>query len=268
MRYILLPTDFTASAWNAARYALGMFQKPGVRFYIIYLENTNRQYRAVNQQSDDRDADLQLWKRKLEKTIAPYQEVVTLHRSHKFIDNIRKAVSENHIELMVLSAVYAHNSRDNLKKNNVKEIVTRVKCPTVIIPVDFKYKKLKQLALLSDFNFKHRARATKTVAKFIEVAQAHLNILQLSTASVPLSIAQTTNKTFLQDALETTTHSFHFVTDTSMGEALQLFINSKHVDMVILFAKHINLSENILFAPVQDRHINYHKNMPFLIIHE
>lgn len=268
MRYILLPTDFSTSAWNTARCALAMFQKPGVRFYLIYLENANRNYTAVNQQSDNREIDLRLLKRKLEKFIAAYQEVVILHPSHKFIDNIRKAVRENRIDLMVFSAAYANNTQDKAQVNNVKEIVTRIKCPVLIIPKDFKFKKLKQFVLLSDFNFKHQSHATKTIAKFIGLTEAHLNILQLSTESVPLSSSQTANKTFLLDALETASHSFHFATGTSMGEALQLFINNKPADMVILFAKHINLSENILFAPVLDKHIDYHKNIPFLIIHE
>jgi nucleotide-binding universal stress UspA family protein len=268
MKHILIPVDFTDPSWKVARYALARYQKPGMRFYLMHSEYSNLKARSNESSLEHKEHDGVAWSHHLEEFLAPHQKMIALQWKGSLIENIKDAVFDYDIDLIILDTGHAYNLDEPVGVNLIKDIITRVKCPVFIVPRAFKCHQPQQIVLVSDFNFTHRARATNTLSQFMQSTQAHLNILQLSKTSHALTPAQLINKSFLQNALEHVSHSFHFVIDTSMNEALQFFINIHDVDLVILFAKHINLSENLLFLPVHRDHIDYRTKVPFLIIHE
>jgi hypothetical protein len=175
---------------------------------------------------------------------------------------------EYDIDLIALNAGCSPACYKGIKANPAKDIITRVKCAILMLPKEFKCEQPKQIVLLSDFNFMHRARSTNTLVKFVKDNKSHLNILQLHKYSHALTKTQNINKSFLQNTLGHLPHSFHFVIDKTMDEALQFYINRNQVDLVILFAKNINILEHILFLKNKERGRDYHEEVPFLIIHE
>ncbi len=268
MKHILVPTDFSDQSWRAALCAINLYKNAGMRFYIFFSEEHDYL-------TDDCDLDtitasrkLTVLIKKLKKHIRPGQVLTPLKWESDFIGDIRAAVSDNKIDLIVTSTHYPNIFYNGLKGSHVRDIVTRIKCPVLIVPRAIKCTPPRQVALLTDYNNKPRSQATDTVHEFIHRSQAHLNILQLAKTDLALSPTQQLNKEYLKTALDDTSHSFHFVIDKTIDEALQFFINVQQVDLVILFAKNRNLSENLLFAPSLDKNINYHENTPFLIIHE
>lgn len=268
MKHILIPTDFSDQSWKAAQCALTFYQNAGIRFYLFYSETPDAYVRDTNTVCESKAQDLQKWLVRLKATIRKGQVIIPLRWEGSFIEDVRAAVYDNGIDLIILSTHYPNIFCDDLKGSHTRNIITRVKCPVLIVPRESKCCMPKQAVLLTDFNFKHRSQATKIISKFIKKSKAHLNILQLSKTGNALTTIQTKNKSFLQDALGHVSHSFHFVIDKTMDEALQSFVNMLQVDLVILFAKNINISENLLFSPTLNQHNDYHKNIPFLVVHE
>ena len=268
MKQILIPVDFSNQSWKAALCAISMYQNTGVRFYLFYSEAPEADEKDIAVKVHNKTKDLQSWLISLKKMIKDGQEIIPLIRQGGFVEDIRWAIEKNDIELIVLSTHYPNIFRDGLKGSYTREIITRVKCPVLIVPREIKCMLPKQVVLLSDFNSIHRSQATTVISNFIERTKAHLNILQLSKSDSALTASQNANKSFLQTAIDHVSHSFHFVIDKTMDEALQSFVDMHQVDLVILFAKNINLSENLLFSPKLNQKKDYHKNIPFLVVHE
>jgi hypothetical protein len=268
MKHILIPVDFSDESWKAALCALSMYQNTGVCFYLFYSEISDTFGGEQTMIYRTREKDLQSWLVRLKSKITTGQVIIPLRWEGKFIDGIREAVSDNKIDLIVLSTHYPNIFCDGVKGSHTRDIITRVKCPVLVVPRDTICRLPEQVVLLSDFNFKHRSQATTIVSRFIKRAKAHLNILQLSKTGQALTDTQDLNKSFLQTALDQVSHSFHFVIDKTMDEALQSFVDMHQVDLVILFAKNINLSENLLFSPTLNQENDYHKSIPFLVVHE
>ncbi|MBE15594.1 MAG: hypothetical protein CL867_05040 [Cytophagaceae bacterium] len=149
-----------------------------------------------------------------------------------------------------------------------REVLTRIKCPVLIVPSEVQCPVPQQMALVTDFNFRHNAQAVTAIKEVVTNNKAHLHILNLSKKDGVINERQSQNKLFLQDAFDSISHSFHFVINKTMDEALQFFINVQSVELVILFAKNMNFSESLLFSPSLDATIDYHKKVPFLIVHE
>tara|TARA_R110001632_G_scaffold78767_2_gene176508 strand:- start:4066 stop:4872 length:807 start_codon:yes stop_codon:yes gene_type:complete len=268
MKQILIPVDFSDQSWKAALCAISMYQNTGVCFYLFYSETPKAYDTDITVKSQQKIKELQSWLVLLKKMIKKGQEIIPLSRQGGFVEDIRWAIEKNDIELIVLSTHYPNIFCDGVKGSYTREIITRVKCPVLIVPRETSCIMPKQVVLLSDFNSIHRSQATTVISNFMERTQAHLNILQLSKSDNALTVTQNANKSFLQTSLDQVSHSFHFVIDKTMDEALQSFVDMHQVDLVILFAKNINLSENLLFSPTLNQKKDYHKKLPFLIVHE
>lgn len=268
MKHILIPVDFSDQSWRSAQCAITLYQSAGVRFYLFYSETPDAYVSDNTAVCESRAQDLQKWLVAFKSTIKNGQVIIPLRWEGSFIEDVRAAVYDNEIDLIVLSTQYPNIFCDDVKGSHTRTIITRVKCPVLIVPRESKCCVPQQVVLLSDFNSKHRTQATDIISSFIKKAKAHLNILQLSKTGNALTANQIANKSFLQTALDHVSHSFHFVIDKTMDEALQSFVDMHQVDLVILFAKNINISENLLFSPTLNQHNDYHKNIPFLVVHE
>lgn len=266
MKHILIPVDFSDQSKKAALCALALYQDIGIKFYLFYSETPDEYESDVICTS--KLGELRSWVKQLKTIITTGQEIISLHWEGGFIEGIRKTVYDNEIDLIVLSTHYPNIFCDTTKGSHTRDLIARVKCPVLIVPREYECRSAKRLVLLSDFNFKHRSQATNLVSRFTKRLKAHLNILQLSKKGNALSETQMVNKSFLQNALDEVSHSFHFVIDKTMDDALQTFVEMHQVDLVVLFAKNINLSENLLFSPTLNLDNDYHKNIPFLIVHE
>jgi hypothetical protein len=245
-----------------------MYPKPGMRFYLIYSMAIDLKIDTHVAQREFKERDLKIQLKDLEGLLAPHQKIISLPWKGNFIENIKEAVFDYDIDLIVLETRSPAILNQGKDASRAKDIITRVKCAILMLPKEFKCEQPKQIVLLSDFNFMHRARSTNTLVKFVKDNKSHLNILQLHKYSHALTKTQNINKSFLQNTLGHLPHSFHFVIDKTMDEALQFYINRNQVDLVILFAKNINILEHILFLKNKERGRDYHEEVPFLIIHE
>lgn len=268
MKHILIPVDFSEQSWRAALCAINLYKNAGIHFYLFFSEEHDHCIDDGDVLTQTPLVRLLSWIKKLEKKIASGQTMLPLKWEGEFIAGVRSSVSENQIDLIVMSTRYPNIFCEELSDSYVRHIIARVKCPVLIVPRDFNCITPQQVVLLTDYNFKHRTEATNRITEFVNRTRAHLNVLQLSKKGNALTTAQQANKSILKGALDSIQHSFHFVIQKTMDEALQFFIDVQQVDMVILFAKNINLSENILFSPSLQTEKDYHKNIPFLIVHE
>lgn len=264
MKHILFPIDNTQSSLEMIQCIIAMYPESGMRFYI--MPRTVNNHAGLTPANGINDFENQLTH--IENTLNVDQKLITLNWKGDTIKNIQEAVVDYDLELIVLGiSKTTHASQNQITSIN-KDIITRVKCPVFLVPEKLNCHKPKQIVLLTDYRFAHRSRATSTLFEFVKETGAHLSILQLSKKSHSLTADQITNKSFLENTIASLSHSFHFVIDKTMDKALQFFIHTHEIDVVVLFAKHINLSESLLFSPDASDKIKDHRRLPFLIIHE
>ena len=85
-----------------------------------------------------------------------------------------------------------------------------------------------------------------------------------------LSQEQEINKEYLLDFMKESfdqRFSFHTVTNKSVKSAIQCFVESRDVEMIIMVAKNLNFIQQILFDPIVEQ-ISFHTKIPFYVIHE
>lgn len=280
MKNILLPTDFSENSWNAIEYALKLFEKTSCNFYLLnvkslsYISEGDMTF-AVNQDTIE-DVYIKPSKVKLRKLLKQILEKFSNPKNHKFytltdynffIDSIRAHVIENKIDLIVMGTKGATGFKKLTLGSNSGDVITKVKCTTLVVPENAKFAIPKEIAFPTDFSLTYNLQTLQPISEILDTYNSGLRILHLSKKGTDLNSSQQKNKELLEDYFNNNRYSFHFLTNEKIEEAVQCFVESRNIDMIVMAAKNLNYFQKILFIPTVER-ISYHTDVPFLVLHE
>lgn len=104
----------------------------------------------------------------------------------------------------------------------------------------------------------------------MQLGNGKLRIMNALKEGDTLNQEQEVNKEFLLDYMEETfpdRFSFHTITNKSVKSAIQCFVESRSIDMMVMVAKNLNFIQQILFDSIVEK-ISFHTKIPFYVIHE
>ncbi|WP_025743255.1 universal stress protein [Aquimarina pacifica] len=279
MKNILLPTDFSENSWNAILYAISFFKKNQCNFYLLHISPFEGVTNGISLQSassffSDEEQESVAAKfenllKKCEKLpLNPKHTFFTVHEYVFFVDSIRKQVAEKKIDFMVMGTKGATGLKEKTIGSKTGDVITKVKCPVLVIPEKATYVKPKEIAFPTDYNIFYKSRVLNTLTNILEMNCGALRIVHIAKSEKELTKLQKKNKDFLNNYLgEEITHSFHFLSNPNIEEAVQCFVESRDISLITMIAKNLNFFQRILFHPTIEK-ISYHITIPFLVLHE
>ena len=279
MQRILFPTDFSENSWNAIQYAFAFFQGKSMEFHFLHI--------GFQTSADTYQDDLYTYGISVKNT--PSKGVLTkfedlkeriqlLYPNHKhrlfthfeismFVEGIRKVTKSEEIDLIIMGTKGASGIKEVTLGSHAGAVITRVKCPTLIVPEQATFQIPFNIAFPTDFNMPYKNRVLQTLASFASYYHSALKILRVVRKGGNLEEAQIKNKDFLKSSLQETMHSFHWIESPELEKGLQLFIDSMEIDIIAMVAKNLNFFQRLLFKPTVSK-ISYHTKIPFLVLHE
>lgn len=275
---VLIPTDFSENSWNAIKYGVQFFQEELVTFYLLHVS-----FFDSPQASKDAVANgivLDVYDgpavgEQLQEFIDRI-EALFFRTNHKFyavqeqslfIDGIKETVDKKKIDFIVMGTKGASGLKEVTIGSRTGEVITRVKCPTLVIPEHAEYTQPKRMVFPTDFNSYYKNKVLLTLAEIMSINDAWIHILHVTKNNHELSSLQVETKEFLDDFLIDKPHQFHFINSDDLQNALSTFIQDEEIDMIAMVAKNINFFQRLLFKPSVAK-ISYHTRIPFLVLHE
>lgn len=277
---ILLPTDFSENAWNAISYAIDFFESTECNFYLLHVNRMEGMVAGVEsymptvetiEETYTKPSRTRL--RQLLKEISDNHRpnkkhhFYTLTNNYFFLESIRKYVEEKKIDMIVMGTKGASGLREYIVGSNTGDVITKVKCTTLVVPEYAKYNELKEIAFPSDFNLSYDINILQPLTDVLNTYRSNLRIVHIHKKDSQLNSEQSNNKDLLNDYFEEFNPSFHFLTNKKVEDAIQCFVESRDVDMIVMVAKNLNYFQNILFHTKVEK-ITYHTDIPFLVLHE
>lgn len=279
MKNILIPTDFSENSWNAIEYALRFLSKSSCNFYLLHVTTNNALVEFGISDIQTQDVSVQTEtlpaKKRLQDTIKKIYEQFPKNPRHRFfsvthsnsmINSIREEVIQKKIDLIIMGT----KGRSDIKKlaigTNAGNVITKVKCATLVIPENAKYKVPKEIAFPTDFSIFYRPEVLQPIIDIVETNNASVNVLHVNRNNIEMNEDQQKNKDYLDDYFSNYGHSFHFLTNTHLEDAVQQFVDDRNINLIAMLAKNLNYFQKILFHPTSNE-ISYYKNVPFLILH-
>lgn len=280
MKTILLPTDFSDNSWNAIKYAIEFFNDTECTFYLLHINRVSdlvaidRPYvidQTVIEETFTKPSIVRL------KKLISKINTLPINRKHRFftitdhnlfIDSIRQHIVDLRVDLIVMGTKGAEGFRKIIVGSNTADVITKVKCTTLAVPENATYNKPKEIAFPTDFSMAHPEQTLGALADLLKQHKAAIRFLHISKRKeAVLNEEQEKNKEALEHSFKNFEHSFHFLKNDRIEDAVQCFSDSRDVDMIVMVAKNQNYFQRIIFRPKIET-ISYHTDIPFLVIHE
>lgn len=277
MKNILVPTDFSENSWNAIEYALHFFSKSSCNFYLLHVNTIDEVAGFEIPQNSLNGVIPEVLIKSSKKLLQ--ETIKRIHKSglcgkHRFftltdntyiINSIRKHVAEKCIDLIVMGTKGASDLEKFAIGSNTGDVITKVKCTTLIVPEMANYKVPKEIVFPTDFSIFYPTETIQPIADIIETHNSSVRVLHVNKGA-ELSDDQQKNKEYLDDYFSNYKHSFHFLTNKHIEDAVQKFVDSHGINLIAMLAKNLNYFQKILFHPTI-KEISYYKNIPFLVLH-
>ena len=279
MKNILIPTDFSENSWNAIKYALHFFSKSSCNFYLLHVNTSSsllieERFHAQNY-SIASDILTKPSKKLMEETIKRIHDNFPKNPNHKFftildsnyiIDSIREQVVQKRINLIVMGTKGTTDLKKLAIGSNAGNVITKVKCTTMVVPENAKFKELEVIAFPTDFSIFYRPDTLQPILDIIEANNSTISVLHVNKYGMKLNEDQQRNKEYLDDYFSNFKHNYYFLTNKHIENAVQQFVDNKGINLITMMAKNLNYFQQILFHPT-GKEISYYKEVPFLVLH-
>lgn len=275
MKHILVPTDFSNNAWNALEYALFFFRKVHCRIYVVHAVKGRDSKEAfsmgptLEHTTVSPNENMQIWTKRIERLpLNIKHEFNYVLRPGNLISTLRELVGEHTIDYIVMGTKGASGLKEMTIGSHTGDVITRVKCPTLVVPEDADPAKIREIAFPTDFNIGYKKKVLDTLLDIMQLAGSDLKIVHVGNRPNQLSASQKENQVFLEEYLgEDTAFDYQFLTNDDLEHALQTFVESRDIGMIAMIAKNLNFFQRILFRPTV-KSIGFHTHTPFLVLHE
>jgi len=278
MKNILIPSDFSENSWNATKYALSLFKNTPCNFYLLHV--TLISYVAGGEAplmptGVIEETLLKQAKKALQKLLNkvkklsqnPEHHFFTVSSYNFFIDAVKEQIEEKKIDIIVMGTKGASGLSKIIIGSNTGDLITRIKCPVLIVPENTKFKPPKEIAFPTDYNIFYQSKILNSISELAKMFDSSIRIVHITKKNEELTPFQIENKESLNTYFADEKYSFHKITNTKIEVGVQCFVESRDIDMIIMIAKNLNLFQRILFKPtVED--ISYHTDIPFFVLHE
>jgi nucleotide-binding universal stress UspA family protein len=279
MRNILIPTDFSENSWNAIEYAIHFFENSTCNFYLLYVDQINTFVVAettyLPSQTVIEATYIKPTKTKLNEVLKRITNIST-NENHKFfgltdynyfIDSIRKHVVEKKIDMIVMGTKGASGLKKLIIGSNTGDVITRVRCSTLVVPENAKYIKPSVIAFPTDFSSFYSSNLLQPIIELLDMYKSSINVLHINKKKINLNLDQEINKGYLEDYFVNYNYNFFNLTNNHIESAIQTFVEKNKVNLITMVAKNLNYFQRILFHPTVTE-ISYHTDIPFLVLHE
>ncbi|MFD2518908.1 universal stress protein [Salinimicrobium flavum] len=275
MKNILLPTDFSENAYNAAKYAVQLFTGEECTFYLLntytpilydneYLVYSATQPTLTEIYKNNSIKGLNRVLRKLKKNFPNERHQFKKISSFNMLsDEIKEQVAEKKIDLVVMGTKGATGAEEILFGTHTIHAIKKTKCPLLAIPSHYEFRPPKEILLPTDYEA-DLPELLEVLQELAVTYQSNVHILHVYFGPA-LTEEQEKRKKALGKIFKNNGHHFYSIADKSVPQAIYDFQEENEIDMLVMINNKHSFFENLLFRPVVNE-IGFHVKVPFLVI--
>ncbi|MCK0146661.1 universal stress protein [Arenibacter sp. F26102] len=276
---ILIPTDFSKNALNAARYALDLYAKLNCEFYFLNVFRLDHYTTNTLIMPEPGSPEFEAAKAKSEEGFAKLLDMLELHHdnpkhsyhtisSFNFLSEaIKQTIASKDIELVVMGTQGATGAKGIIFGSNTVNAMEKIReCPVMAIPEDLRFSVPKEIVFPTNYKSTFRRKELNYLIEIALMHQTSISVLHFK-KETSLDESQEANKQLLDDILENVDHSFHTLTDKNVARGITSFVESRKSDMIAFINKKHFLFNSIFSRPLV-KEIGYDAKVPILALNE
>jgi len=276
MRNILIPTDFSANAMNALKYASELFKYDKSRFFIMHayqdeifededLIKEKTLVRVTKQVADKSQSNLDKVLKEIKDIFPnPRHSYSIISANNMLVDEADKIVDEENIDIIVMGTRGNTNDKKLTFGSHTLQVLRYVQCPVLAIPEHYTDIQPRHILFPTNYLIPYKRRELKLLCELAAPYRATIDMLYVADND-SLSIRQQNNQSFVKDELCKNEINFKTVKDSSITDAICNYIDKNNVDMLVMVNTRHSFFENIFFKSKLDE-ITLRIDIPFLAL--
>ena len=277
MQTIIVPTDFSETSYNAARYALGLAHQMNTARIVLYhayelivpIPDVPTSVPMVNPE-ELRSASLEgldKMKRELEPLVPENAALESRAENHLLPANIDQVVKQEQADLVVMGITGGSQLEEILVGSNTIDVVKHTTCPVIIVPASARFKPIRKIVFACDFRKVVETTPVQPLKKLLNVFRPELHVLNIDHESRHFTSDTPYETLMLDTLLDGYNPQFHFIDHTNVVQGIMDFAAKQEADLILIIPKKHGLFDHI-FKRSRTTQLAFHTHIPLLAMHE
>lgn len=275
MKNILLPTDFSENAHNAAIYCFQLYREETCNFILLNSFEVNGYYSGSmfiarpNQKTflaieGTVKENLRKLQHELEKPGKPEHQFELIFKNIPLERAVNYEINSRKIDVVIIGTQGETAARNVAFGSNTINLMENViNCPVLAVPSHVTYTGIKEVVLPTGFKIGYDPLDLDYLVSLVMAHHAAVRVLHVEEAG--LNTIQENNRNALSGLLEKVVHSFHYLSYVSVPLGIYCFTESRGSDMIAFLNKKHSFFENLFFNPLYKRIGNF-SQIPVLVM--
>lgn len=254
----IVPVDFSEISLNAAEFTAQMLQgRLGATIVLFHVYREEEEATLVYKNLE--------WLKESYELKFKVKVTCKAELDDNFINSLTRLVRFEDADLVVMAVTH----RNKIVADSFSlQMIAQSVCPVLVVPPDFSYKQVKNVALACDFKNVEQLIPLTPVKRILETLRPALHIVNVNSHSdVVKSAEYKVQKAALQEMFDEFKPEFHFISTAGFHQSLRRFIADKQIDLVLTFPRKHSFF-NYLVKGTNTRKLVYEAEVPVLAAHE
>lgn len=275
MKRIIVPTDFSDTAKNAARYAVQLAASIQGASIILYnladqiavgsdssplTEDKNDRFIVLHAALDNLKTEL--------GELSPVAIELVVEEGSSLTDNMERYVRNHEIDLVIMGITGASLLEQVLMGSNALNVVNLGVCPVIIVPPNTTYKPVNRVLFACDFKDVSASVPMAPLKSVLNIFKPTVLVVNVDTDhNLEVTEEYKTQRALLENMLQDYSPEFYFIRLYDFQEAISSFAAERNVDLILTIPKKHSFLTGI-FKTSHTKKLAYHSHVPILAVHE
>ena len=276
MKTILVPTDFSSTAKNAAMYAINFAKQLKYERIILYNAyqaplTTDPDIAMINtvditELEKSSKTNLENFK----MVLKPYCDAsVTLDIISEYgavTYDINEICKSNEVDFIVMGVTGVGKVEETLIGSFAIDVARRSEVPVIIVPPDATFTKIEEVMFACDFSKVVETTPVESIKKLLDASEAKLFVVNIDHNNKRFNSDTPFESLMLDTLLYDYKPEYRFIDDPDFVEGINKAALDKQVDLIITIPKKMGWFEG-LFKKSRTKMLAYHSHVPLMVVH-
>lgn len=272
MKRILVPTDFSAVAYNALAYACGLAKATRAEIVLLNCYQLPASYSNILidlrdiLEKDSLDG-LNMTLNQISRE-EPCQGVTITPQSYYgfLVEGVNEVAAQFDIDLVIMGTTGANTLIRRFFGSNTSQVLKRIDRPVLAVPANVKWRGWENTVFATDFVKNHSAQTYQNLMNLASGVPVHLDVLHVITEQENQTNFERYESNFIADT-ENPQVDFHYIAGNSISEGILSYIESHPCNLLVMLRREHSLMEQI-FNRSSTRSMSLLSPKPLLLLRE
>lgn len=257
---VIVPVNFSETSLNAAHYATKMFAKKAEVNIILY------HFYESEQEILSSKNYLNSLRTELLSDCANIE--IFIESGNNFIDCLSAYAHVKRTYIIVMGSADKLLLKHRFTDLNTLKIAEKNVCPVLIIPSKAIYQGITNVLIASEMKYIDETPVILAIKKILKDFESNLHILNVNDSHyIALTPEFKEARDRMEELLGDFKPEFYFMRLFNFFESMNMFIEDKNIDMIIMGRRYHNFFEK-LFRTQHTKEMIFQSKVPVLVVHE